>query len=139
MTQAQFVETLDMATAAGPLAFKGGAQRFNVLLVGAHTAVEAALSALVSDVPGAVSVWTVEAPMPARDGLEVVIVRDVDRLSPTLQDAWVSWMEGGHRRPQIIATSRVPVFPLVAEGVFRSELYYRLNTLLLDLAADQTA
>ena len=38
-------------------------------------------------------------------------------------------------RSQIIATSRAPVFPLVEGGVFRSELYYRLNTFLLDLRA----
>ena len=114
----------------------GDAARLNVFLVGAPPAVEAALSVLVSDAPGAVSVWTVDAPLPDRDGPHVVILRDVDRMPLMLQDAWVSWLEGGQHRPQIIATSGAPVFPLVVKGAFRSELYYRLNTVLLDLAVD---
>jgi len=111
------------------------AWRPNVLLVGALTDVEAALSALVPSASGLVHNWTLDAPMPPRDRSGVVIIRDVDRVTPTLQDAWVSWLTPGHDRPQIIATSGAPVFPLVGAGVFRSELYYRLNTLLLDLRA----
>ena len=106
-----------------------------MLLVGALTDVEPALSHLVSSASGLVHDWTLDAPMPPRDRSGVVIIRDVDRVTVTLQDAWVSWLTTGHDRPQIIATSRTPVFPLVGAGVFRSELYYRLNTLLLDLRA----
>ena len=110
------------------------AWRPNVLLVGALTDVDAALSALVSSASGLVHDWTLDAPMPC-DRSGVVIIRDVDRVTLTLQDAWVSWLSAGHDRPQIIATSGAPVFPLVEGGVFRSELYYRLNTFLLDLRA----
>ena len=105
-----------------------------MLLVGALIDVDAALSALVSSASGRVHNWTLDAPMPC-DRSGVVIIRDVDRVTLTLQDAWVSWLSAGPDRPQIIATSRAPVFPLVEGGVFRSELYYRLNTFLLDLRA----
>jgi len=106
-----------------------------MLLVGALTDVEPALSHLVSSASGLVHDWTLDAPMPPRDRSGVVIIRDVDRVTLTTQDAWVSWLTAGNDRPQIIATSRAPVFPLVGAGLFRSALYYRLNTLLLDLRA----
>jgi hypothetical protein len=107
--------------------------RPNVLLVGALTDIEAALSALVSDAPIVVRDWTCDAPMPERDRPDVVIIRDVDCVPLILQDAWLSWLTDRPDRPQIIATSCAPVFPLVVAGVFRSDLYYRLNTVLLDL------
>jgi len=107
--------------------------RPSVLLVGALADVEGALSALVLSAP--IHNWTLDALLPPRDRPGVVIIRDVDRLTVTHQDAWLSWLTDGHDRAQIIATSRAPVFPLVEAGVFRSELYYRLNTLLLDLRA----
>ena len=107
--------------------------RPNVLLVGAPADVEGALSALVLSAP--VRNWTPDALLPTPDRSGVVIIRDVDRLTVPLQHAWLSWLTDGHDRSQIIATSRAPVFPLVEAGVFRSELYYRLNTLLLDLRA----
>ena len=51
------------------------------------------------------------------------------------KDAWWSWLNQDDTtyHPQIIATRRVAVFPLVQAGLFRSDLYYRLNTVLLDL------
>ena len=109
--------------------------RPNVLLVGSLTDVEEAFLALVSSAPGPVHNCRLDAPLPPHDRSGVVIIRDVDRLTVTLQDDCLSWLTDGHDRSQIIATSRAPLFPLVEAGLFRSELYYRLNTLLLDLRA----
>src|SRR5262249_14973260 len=37
------------------------------------------------------------------------------------------------RRPHMIATSGIAIFPLVRRGMFLANLYYRLNTILVDL------
>jgi transcriptional regulator of acetoin/glycerol metabolism len=42
------------------------------------------------------------------------------------------------RRPQIVATSGVPVYPLVEADRFSGILYYRLNTILLDMQPADT-
>jgi hypothetical protein len=42
-------------------------------------------------------------------------------------EIWAS----GSRGPHIIATSRIPVFPLVTQGIFRADLYYRLHAIHL--------
>jgi hypothetical protein len=43
------------------------------------------------------------------------------------------------RHPQIVATSEVPVYPLVKSDKFSGVLYYRLNTILLDMqTADES-
>ena len=111
------------------------ASRPNILVVGAPTDVEAALSPIASCAPTTVYDWTLDSPMPSCDRSSIVIIRDVDRVPIALQDVWLSWLTDRYERPQIIATSHVPVFPLVGAGLFRSELYYRLNTVLLDLRA----
>jgi len=111
------------------------ASRPNMLVVGSPADVEDALAPLASDAPTTVHDWTPDSPMPSCDRSSVVIIRNVDRVPLALQDVWLSWLTDSHDRPQIIATSYAPVFPLVGAGLFRSELYYRLNTVLLDLRA----
>ena len=106
-----------------------------MLVVGSPADVEDALAPLASDAPTTVHDWTPDSPMPSCDRSSVVIIRNVDRVPLALQDVWLSWLTDSHDRPQIIATSYAPVFPLVGAGLFRSELYYRLNTVLLDLRA----
>jgi hypothetical protein len=123
----------------GAMSFSDGewrmitATRPNILVIGTADAVESAVSALVARLPGSVSYLRPNAPPPAADDAEMLVMPDVAALSPDRQDEWVTWLSNMDvRRPQIVATSGVPVYPLVEADQFSGVLYYRLNTILLD-------
>jgi hypothetical protein len=110
------------------------AVRPNILVIGAPDAIESTVSALVAQLPGPVSYLRSNAPPPAIDEAEMIVVPDVAALSPDLQHEWLAWLDNVDvRRPQIVATSGVPVYPLVTAEQFSGLLYYRLNTILLDV------
>lgn len=78
----------------------------------------------------------------SREG--TVVLDDVDALSPPAQIALLRWIEEGGRaasarghawarRPRIIATTRVDLADEVASGRFRSDLFFRLNVIGLEL------
>jgi DNA-binding NtrC family response regulator len=79
----------------------------------------------------------------AREG--TLLLDDVDQLSRLAQVAILRWIEDEARlgaarvgpqssRPRIIATVRGSLSEAVAKGQFRSDLYYRLNVIGLELA-----
>ena len=78
----------------------------------------------------------------ARDG--TLLLDDVDALSPPAQVALLRWIEEGSwesngrgrgrpGRPRIVATTRAPLGDEVAVGRFRSDLFFRLNVIGLEL------
>ena len=62
-----------------------------------------------------------------------VILRDVDRLCTTEQTRLHEWLDQKPDSVQTIATTEHPLFSLVRDGRFESDLYYRLNVILLRL------
>ncbi len=92
-----------------------------------------------ADGPSASVVGKLEA---AREG--TLVLDDVDALTPTAQVALLRWVEEGSResssrvrgrpnRPRIVATTRSALGDKVAEGGFRSDLFFRLNVIGLEL------
>jgi hypothetical protein len=65
-----------------------------------------------------------------------LIIRDVDRLSRSQQDTLCEWLSTKGRPPYIIAISDRSLFSSVRQGAFSEQLYYRLNTVLVDLEGD---
>jgi hypothetical protein len=116
------------------------AARPNILVIGSADAVESTVSALVARLPGSVSYLRPNEPPPASDQAEMLVVPDVAALSPDRQHEWLAWLNNADvRRPQIVATSGVPVYPLVEADQFSGVLYYRLNTILLDMQPTSSA
>ena len=110
------------------------ASRPNILVIGTADAVESTVSALVARLSASVSYLRPNAPPPSIDEAEMLVVPDVAALSPDRQHEWVEWLNIlDVRRPQIVATSGVPLYPLVQADRFSGILYYRLNTILLDM------
>ena len=67
-----------------------------------------------------------------------VLLSEVDRLSAAEQDRLFHWLtDHGAGHPWIVATSTVPLWPLVEGGTFRADLFYRLN--LVSVAAQHGA
>ncbi len=73
-------------------------------------------------------------PVPPPTGATLVL-HDVDRLSARDQDEFLVWLDAARGRTRVISTAAQPLFPAVFAGAFSSELYYRLNTLRVDLRA----
>lgn len=61
-----------------------------------------------------------------------VILLEAARLSAAQQTTLLRWFD--ERVPvRIVSTSSEPLFSFVGSGAFRSELYYRLNVVLIEL------
>ncbi len=65
-----------------------------------------------------------------------VILHDVDTLCRTEQVRLHEWLDRKSDSIQTIATTCSPLFPLVQDGQFERDLYYRLNVILLRLDDD---
>ena len=119
--------------------------RPNVLVIGPVARSEAVVAAIicalstVSTVSMPVHYWTPDLPLPSPGDTTPIVIRDIATLSLSSQQAWVARMNAPEAHTQIIATSSIAVFPLVARGVFLEDLYYRLNTVLLDVRKSDPA
>jgi hypothetical protein len=66
-----------------------------------------------------------------------LILRGVDRLPLSAQFELLTWFDEETPRPQVISTAREPMLPKVAEGQFLDTLYYRLNTVYMELTPER--
>lgn len=110
-------------------------ERPNVLLRGSDAVCDAAVSALWPVLRRPVHRWLaeLERPLPRLDDGTLV----VDHLAaclPAQQTALLDWLDATDARVQIVSTAEQPLLTLVAHGFFLPELYYRVNTIYLDLS-----
>jgi len=107
--------------------------RPNVLLEGAHEATDA----IVAEATGLLAkphvTWTGAAPPGGRPA--TLLVRSVSEFNRDQQQSLLAWLEAPGDRVQVISTTTEPLYPLVSGGRFLASLYYRLNVLLLEVAA----
>ena len=62
-----------------------------------------------------------------------MVVRHVDTLVQEDQRRLLDWLERAAGVTQVISTASAPLLPSVEAGAFMQSLYYRLNTIYLDL------
>ena len=60
----------------------------------------------------------------------LVVIDDVAALSPDDQHVLLHWLDR-HRDTMVLSFAVTPVFPLVTNGTFLEELFYRLNIMTL--------
>ena len=75
---------------------------------------------------------TAELPLMPPQG--AVIIREIGALNTAQQRRLHEWIGRTAGATQVIVTSGVPIFPSVERGTFLDLLYYRLNTVYLELA-----
>ncbi|OFV90069.1 MAG: hypothetical protein A3H95_16930 [Acidobacteria bacterium RIFCSPLOWO2_02_FULL_64_15] len=104
-------------------------RRPNVLIEGPETATEAVLGALRAYCREPVEYWgdTLGGRRPP-----TLIVRDAAALTATDQQRLLRWLDLGERS-QVLSTTTQPLFSLVERGQFRTDLFYRLNVIRLDV------
>jgi Sigma-54 interaction domain len=112
----------------------------NVLLEGSPSEIEGSLAALRPHLRGPVCEFRPAhgARVPhTREG--TLILLEVARLDATQQTMLLRWFnEFDERVPvRIVSTSSEPLFSFVGSGAFPSELYYRLNAVLIKPARSE--
>jgi len=113
--------------------------RPNALIMGAADAVEQCLAALLPHLDRPVCLGVLDTVLSSTDEVKTCVIRDVHELSEDQQQRLSSWLEqAAGRRMRIVSTTTLPLFQLVAAGLFLEALYYRLNTVLLDIRRQNT-
>lgn len=110
----------------------------NVLLEGPETAIEAVLQRLLPHLrEPLVSIQPrVAFSLPDID-IGTLILNDVTRLTMQQQAELLEWLNAASPSPQLISTSRQPVFPRIERGLFAEALYYRLNVIRMPVGSSQ--
>ena len=90
---------------------------------------------LMAELPTPVVVWRpgerLMLPQPAQTG--TLLLHNVGSLSLLDQRYLVEWLDRAAGRTQVVSTTPVALLPLVQAGTFLARLYYRLNTVCVDL------
>jgi hypothetical protein len=90
---------------------------------------------LMAELPTPVVAWRpgerLMLPQPGQTG--TLLLHNVGSLSLLDQRYLVEWLERAAGRTQVVSTTAVALLPLVQNGTFLARLYYRLNTVCVDL------
>jgi transcriptional regulator of acetoin/glycerol metabolism len=62
-----------------------------------------------------------------------LVLHDVSELTHVEQRRVLAWLDQADGRIRVISTTAVPLWPRVSTGAFNDVLYYRLNTVCVDL------
>ena len=106
------------------------ARRTNVLIQGSSVFVADMLAAVRRDLHQPEFVWP-DVPAPIDMRPTTVLVPEVGALSADARDTLADVIARSHSHMQVIATSSIVLYELVARGEFPADLYYRLNVLML--------
>ena len=108
----------------------------NLLLIGPIGVTAAIVAALRSRMRPPVINWSsgTSAPLPASlSSAGTLVLENVSALDREGQQRLISSLQDT-ARIQVVATSPVPLMPLVERSAFDRRLYYLLNVVLLDLS-----
>jgi hypothetical protein len=129
-----------LARVAGELSLVGTA-RLNVMLVGSADMVRLVLQTQLPTLMKPVVTWSPGEAfgLPAVERTGTFVLHEIGSLSLHDQLQLLEWSAGAMRRTQVISTTSTPLLPRVCARGFIDALYYRLNTVYLDLnGADET-
>lgn len=109
----------------------------NVLLIGGECSVRSSLNRLLPKLRVPIQHWHPRQPLvlSVHDRLSTLVLHDVDWLPVEDQLRLSGWLRHASWHPQIISTTSAPLVPLLEYGAFDEGLFYRLNTVCLELRA----
>ncbi len=114
-----------------------GNPRVNLLLIGIDAGVWNVLETLLLNIDPPVTTWcpgdTLALPPPGLTG--TLILHDVGTMTPEEQRHLLDWLDRAAGRTQVVCTTPTPLMPRVKSGAFMDKLYYRLNTICVDVTA----
>jgi hypothetical protein len=112
-----------------------GMPRVNLLLIGVDGIVWNVLGNLLMDIREPIATWCPGQAfvLPAPGQVRTLILHDIGSLTHNEQRHLLKWLEYAANGTQIISTASAPLLPAVKAGTFPENLYYRLNTVCVDL------
>ena len=114
-----------------------GMPRVNLLLIAADGVVRYVIESLLLDLQEPIARWKpgerLPLPPPSEGG--TLVIHDVGCLTADDQLRLLDWLERAAGRTQVVSTSSTPLLPRVNAGTFIDTLYYRLNTVCVDVSA----
>jgi hypothetical protein len=109
---------------------------FNLCLIGKGQTTKALIDELSPRLSRPViTLWSgasLELPV-VGEPVGTVMLFDVETLTLTDQSQLMAWLSQTDVLPRVISTSLGSVLPMISAGIFLAPLYYRLNTICLDL------
>ena len=112
-----------------------GMPRTNLLLVGNAGAIRIVLEMLWLELREPIVTWRpgqrFDLPMSGR--AHTLILHDVGQLTPDEQHDLLGWLEQTAGKVRVVSTTAAPLWSRVKSGSFSDVLYYRLNTVYVDV------
>jgi hypothetical protein len=115
-----------------------GMPRVNLLLVGTDRVVWNVLEAILMHLDEPIVSWWpgAQLALPPIDAAGTLILHDAGALSRDEQRQLITWMDQNLGRAQVVSTTPRQLLPRVQAGLFNDTLYYRLNTVCMDVSAE---
>lgn len=113
----------------------GSMPRTNVLVVGNPEATRIVIDMLRLDLRGPIARWRAGQPLdlPSPTRAATLVLENVSRLTTDEQFRVLRWLDDVKGRIRVVSTTNEPLWPRVQVGVFNEVLYYRLNTVFVDM------
>ena len=114
-----------------------GMPRVNLLLIAPDGVVRFVLESLLLDLQEPIERWRIgqKLALPSPDENGTLVLHDVGTLPTEDQLRLLDWLERAEGRTQVISTTTTPLLPRVHAGGFIDTLYYRLNTVCVDVTS----
>jgi hypothetical protein len=106
--------------------------RVNLLLLGTAPRLDALLTKITNLADTPIPLCALPGPLALPDA-RAVVVRDVAALTSDQQRTLLDWMDARRSRVQIISATTEGLFAKVTAGSFNEQLYYRLNTVMVQV------
>jgi hypothetical protein len=107
--------------------------RANIMVAGPQDALHAFLEAAQPELREPIRTTNGVLPQ-VLDGMRTLIITDVDRLDSIDQQRLRDWFDHGRNTDvQVVSLTSTPLYSLVAANAFDTDLYYRLNTIFLEI------
>jgi len=108
----------------------------NGLLVGSPDLTAAAVAEMEQSLRQPLVWWSPDQGLDLPDlTAGTLVIRDVDDLDARQQEQLTRWIALHVLRVQVLALAREPLFESVAHGRFSAALYYRMNTVVVEVRA----
>jgi len=113
----------------------GGTPRTNLLLLGTSDGIGIVLEMLRLEHREPILQWQPGQPLelPLPGSAATLVLHDVSALTSSDQDRVLRWLDQAARQVRVVSTAAEPLWPKVKSGAFNDMLYYRLNTVSVDL------
>jgi hypothetical protein len=113
-----------------------GMPRVNLLLIGSDDLVWRTIGTQLS-LRSPIASWRPgeSLALPDVSAVATLILNGVDHLTGAEQVRLLTWLDRAVGRTQVVCTATMSLLPLLEAGSFVNALYYRLNTVCLDLTS----